>query len=1067
MGAPPVLVGRAAERLARSRPSTEGGGGGPGSSARPSSGGSAASTGDAPPRPLAVAVLSAPAPPSPPGTDVARDPACEVALTPATLASLGLAAGAAVELQLAARTDAPPRLATALAAVGAGGAGGGAGASPPPFADGVAYLSPLLAYNLGIQYQLAPFLSGRSAGEGKGGEGAHPPPAAAAHSPGGRPPPPALVGEALLLRRAPLPKGAARAAGAGSVAPVATRLVLSLIREPSSGGGGGATGEAAAGEGGAAPPAPSTTALHPLTTAVAAHFRSTRRVLSARDVVAVPSPDAGGDAAYPAALHGRWSGGSGGGLTTFLRVEALEPAGIGSLAIDPASTAVVLGGMPGAGTLPVGVRGFEDGLGMRSGGGALLSSTTTPPPALALPFLALGEDAWAGWSTAGPEGGGEGGAPPSALPAGLRGVGPLLPGPWRALAAALAPALVHAPTRLAVRASVLLTGPAGSGKATAVAAAAAALGLKLVVHTGSALRSAGAAPTPGGGPPPGPAAALAAAFESAHPYSPALLFIDGLDALCADASAAGGGGGGPGDGAPAPATTPGSPAERLACALRAGVVAGAKAPTATAAALGRPHLYGAHGAGLSAGSGRGIVLLVAAAAAAEAVPPPLRRVFTHALSTARPLAPRARAWLLRAGLGAAGGGLGEADWASLAAASSGLGPRDLAAVAGRAAAAAAVRACCADLVVTGQGGGGGGGGTGPPLPLPTTPPPVTLTDVEHALSALRRNTGAAAASRIPAVRWADVGGLAGARAAILDTVDLPLRHPSLFAGTGLRRRSGVLLYGPPGTGKTLLAKAVATECALSFIAVKGPELVNPYVGESERGVRALFARARAAAPAIIFFDELDALAPARGRTGDAGGVMDRVVAALLAEIDGAQGGGGGGGGDAPPPPIFIIGATNRPDLLDSALLRPGRLDRLVYVGVASDTASRSSVLAALTRRMALGACVDLGAVADAAPPTATGADLYALAADAWALAADRADAEAEAGGEAGEETEEEEEEEEEEEVGASASAPGTSVVVTQADFMAALAGLTPSLTATELAKYERLRAQYEGGGRAA
>jgi len=106
-------------------------------------------------------------------------------------------------------------------------------------------------------------------------------------------------------------------------------------------------------------------------------------------------------------------------------------------------------------------------------------------------------------------------------------------------------------------------------------------------------------------------------------------------------------------------------------------------------------------------------------------------------------------------------------------------------------------------------------------------------------------------------------------------------------------------------------------------------------------------------------------------------------------------------------------------------------------------------------------------VADAAPPTATGADLYALAADAWALAADRADAEAEAGGEAGEETEEEEEEEEEEEVGASASAPGTSVVVTQADFMAALAGLTPSLTATELAKYERLRAQYEGGGRAA
>ena len=132
---------------------------------------------------------------------------------------------------------------------------------------------------------------------------------------------------------------------------------------------------------------------------------------------------------------------------------------------------------------------------------------------------------------------------------------------------------------------------------------------------------------------------------------------------------------------------------------------------------------------------------------------------------------------------------------------------------------------------------------------------------------------------------------------------------------------------------------MATECALAFISVKGPELVNPYVGESERGVRAVFARARAARPAVLFFDELDALAPARGRSGDSAGVMDRVVAALLAEIDGAQAGGGGA------QDVFVVGATNRPDLLDPALLRPGRLDRLVYVGVAADPASKEQASA--------------------------------------------------------------------------------------------------------------------------
>jgi peroxin-6 len=335
---------------------------------------------------------------------------------------------------------------------------------------------------------------------------------------------------------------------------------------------------------------------------------------------------------------------------------------------------------------------------------------------------------------------------------------------------------------------------------------------------------------------------------------------------------------------------------------------------------------------------------------------------------------------------------------------------------------------------------------------------VVRADLDAALAAARARAAATSgAPSIPAVKWDDVGGLADARAAILDTVDLPLRHPSLFAAGSGRTRSGVLLYGPPGTGKTLLAKAVATECALAFVAVKGPELVSPYVGESERGVRDAFARARAAAPAVLFFDELDALAPARGRASDAGGVMDRVTASLLAELDacGAAASGGGGGGrgrhaDTPAPagPVVVIGATNRPDLLDAALLRPGRLDRLVYVGVGRAPGDRAAVLRALTRKMALAPAVDLDALAARLPPRLTGADLYGVAADAWTAALKRAAA-AKAGTDSG---------------GDPSSPPSSSpVVVTEADFLAAAAAATPSLSEDEIARYEALRAQYEGG----
>ncbi|KAF9228544.1 AAA-domain-containing protein [Gyrodon lividus] len=228
------------------------------------------------------------------------------------------------------------------------------------------------------------------------------------------------------------------------------------------------------------------------------------------------------------------------------------------------------------------------------------------------------------------------------------------------------------------------------------------------------------------------------------------------------------------------------------------------------------------------------------------------------------------------------------------------------------------------------------------------------------------------APSIPTVLWEDVGGLAQVKHEILDTVQLPLDHPELFQD-GLKKRSGVLLYGPPGTGKTLLAKAVATSCSLNFFSVKGPELLNMYIGESEANVRRVFQRARDAKPCVIFFDELDSIAPKRGNQGDSGGVMDRIVSQLLAELDGMS----MGGAD-----VFVIGATNRPDLLDPALLRPGRFDRMLYLGVSNTHEAQLDILRALTRKFNLHPSLSLSAIAASCPFNYTGADFYALCADA-------------------------------------------------------------------------------------
>ncbi|XP_050237486.1 peroxisomal ATPase PEX6 isoform X2 [Mercurialis annua] len=300
----------------------------------------------------------------------------------------------------------------------------------------------------------------------------------------------------------------------------------------------------------------------------------------------------------------------------------------------------------------------------------------------------------------------------------------------------------------------------------------------------------------------------------------------------------------------------------------------------------------------------------------------------------------------------------------------------------------------------------------------------------------KRNASALGTPKVPNVKWEDVGGLEDVKKSILDTVQLPLLHKDLFS-SGLRKRSGVLLYGPPGTGKTLLAKAVATECSLNFLSVKGPELINMYIGESEKNVRDIFQKARSARPCVIFFDELDSLAPARGASGDSGGVMDRVVSQMLAEIDGLN--------DSTQD-LFIIGASNRPDLIDAALLRPGRFDKLLYVGVNSDASYRERVLKALTRKFTLHQDISLYSIAKRCPQTFTGADMYALCADAWFHAAKRkvlgSDSES-----------------------SSQVHQADSVVVEYDDFIKVLAELSPSLSIAELKKYEALRDQFEGSSK--
>ncbi|WP_324740553.1 CDC48 family AAA ATPase [Tsuneonella sp. CC-YZS046] len=251
-----------------------------------------------------------------------------------------------------------------------------------------------------------------------------------------------------------------------------------------------------------------------------------------------------------------------------------------------------------------------------------------------------------------------------------------------------------------------------------------------------------------------------------------------------------------------------------------------------------------------------------------------------------------------------------------------------------------------------------------------TVPPEVLEELcvtrEDFLAALKRVQPSAMREvmvQVPDIGWSDIGGLADAQTKLKEGVELPLRNPEAFRRLGIRAAKGFLLYGPPGTGKTLLAKAVAKEAEANFISIKSSDLLSKWYGESEQQISRLFARARQVAPCVVFIDEIDSLVPARGSGTAEPQVTARVVNTILAEMDGLE----------ELQSVVLIGATNRPALVDPALLRPGRFDELVYVGT-PDKEGREHILKIHTRAMPLAGDVDLAGISDRTERY-TGADL--------------------------------------------------------------------------------------------
>ncbi len=251
---------------------------------------------------------------------------------------------------------------------------------------------------------------------------------------------------------------------------------------------------------------------------------------------------------------------------------------------------------------------------------------------------------------------------------------------------------------------------------------------------------------------------------------------------------------------------------------------------------------------------------------------------------------------------------------------------------------------------------------------------VTMEDFMNAYKEITPTAMREVYIEIPTIHWEDIGGLEEVKEDLREAVEWPLKTPEIFERLGIKPPKGILLYGPPGSGKTLLAKAVATESAANFITIKGPEVFSKWVGESEKAIREVFRKARMAAPAIVFFDEIDSLVPRRGLGFSDSGVSERVISQLLTEMDGMVG----------LEDIVIIAATNRPDMVDPAVLRPGRFDRLIYVPE-PDEKSKLQIFKIYTKNMPLAKDIDLTQLAVSAK-NFSGADIDAFCREAAMVA---------------------------------------------------------------------------------
>jgi len=250
---------------------------------------------------------------------------------------------------------------------------------------------------------------------------------------------------------------------------------------------------------------------------------------------------------------------------------------------------------------------------------------------------------------------------------------------------------------------------------------------------------------------------------------------------------------------------------------------------------------------------------------------------------------------------------------------------------------------------------------------------VTQDDFDHALLDIHPSALREVLVETPNISWNDVGGLIQEKREIQHSIELPLKHAKFFNHMGANQPKGILLFGPPGTGKTLLAKAVASETQANFISIKGPELLSKWVGESEKGIREIFRKARQAAPAIIFFDEIDSIAPIRGKSFDSG-VTERMISQFLTELDGLEELKG----------VVVIAATNRPDMIDPALLRPGRFDKIINIGL-PDEAARLEIFKIHSNKIPLADDVDLQKLS-AKTENFSGADISALCNEAVMIA---------------------------------------------------------------------------------